>query len=113
MTNRGGVELAGIFSFLSCDARSPSWANALLRIWSIRSVSDCRLATVKSQARYRLLRAMPACFTVRKIDSMCPALFVSPPGYGAEALHELHGASRNAANTAGAGIGAPDAVLRS
>src|SRR5947209_8541099 len=112
-TNLGGLELAGIFSPASLLGSSPSCLNASSRIASIRSVSELRLATVKSHARYRLRRAIPARLSVAKIDSMCAALFVSPPGYGASELHAVHRLSRNAANTAGAWIGAPCAVFRS
>src|SRR2546421_4628469 len=101
-TNRGGWEAAGMWSFASCAGCSPSCPNASLRMWSIRWVSDWRLATVKSHARYRLLRAIPACWRVRKIDSMWAARFVSPPGDGAEAVQAVQGWSRYSANTAGA-----------
>lgn len=38
-------------TFMSRRLWSPSCANASLRMWSIRSVSDFVLATVKSHAR--------------------------------------------------------------
>jgi len=50
---------------------SPSVENAALRIESSRPVLFSSLATVKSHARYRLERAIPAPSSVEKIPSKC------------------------------------------
>ena len=47
---------------------SPSWAKALLRIRSSRSEVSRSLATVKSHATYRFLRAIPARRSDLKIE---------------------------------------------
>jgi hypothetical protein len=52
---------------------SPSWWNASLRMCSIRAASDCQDATVKSHARYRLPRLIPAPPSLRKSASKCAA----------------------------------------
>ena len=56
----------------NCGAAPPSDANASSRMCSMRPAMFCSLATVKSHASVRSLRATPACSRLVKIDSKWP-----------------------------------------